>query len=503
MLILSALGVALLTALAFPPFFLWPLSFVAFTWAAHFLLFKAQDLSPRKVGIYWGAFSLFVNIFGFYWLAYLFHEFANMPWLLGGLVALGIFLLLSVMSFLFGWIWPQVAQRIPKNFRPLVLFAWFFLWDSLDFRFFPWSPVMSVGVDRYLMSTVSLWGTPGWRLLFFAFAVVVARWIVSRRGWRQEVWKIGLFIFAMAGLTYGSGYLQYKSFLKRYPARQPVALIQGNIGNYEKKLTKLQVMPTVQNVLRIHEKLITDISQKMEPIINSPEAPEPWIFWAETAFPGFPTKPGELQDILMNWVKRTHGLHLVGAYDNGLTDFAGQQIRLDYNVVGLFHEAHGFLSQYEKRIRIPFGEYIPGDQYFPRAYEFLPAVNHFAKGESFVALPHPDPDGPVFVPVICYEILFNGFVRDFIAEVRAMYPNRSIILVNPTNDSWYGPTSEPYQHALLARWQAASVGLPMLRPTNTGISLVVAPWGEVLADDRRDETLVVYGQLPVEKLQKR
>jgi apolipoprotein N-acyltransferase len=190
----------------------------------------------------------------------------------------------------------------------------------------------------------------------------------------------------------------------------------------------------------------------------------------------------------------------VGAYATALETFAGKPKELDFNIVGFLHESDpGRIDHYRKRIRLPFGEYIPFDEQFPFLYKWLPAVNHFGAGERFQGLAHPDSQGPVFVPLVCYEILSRSFVRDFVRSLRRDYKGRPLILVNPTNDSWYGPTSEPFQHSLIARWMVAEQQLPALRPTNTGLSQVIAPWGEVLASTHRDESRVVYGLLPVSK----
>ena len=84
-------------------------------------------------------------------------------------------------------------------------------------------------------------------------------------------------------------------------------------------------------------------------------------------------------------------------------------------------------------------------------------------------------NGQRFVTPICYEILESNYMRSLLNE----FGNNRFI-VNHTNDSWYGDTSEPFHHSLLARWESSRLQVSMLRPTNTGMSQIVAPWGEVL-----------------------
>lgn len=486
-------------ALGFPPFGLWPLALISFYFLGEGLL--DPRLKNFRDGFwYLGAYSFFVNLFGFYWLSYLLTEFANLPWVASVPLMLAIFVLLSVFSALMGGLWVHLRNKnIFAAYGPaLWLFIFFFIWDYVDYRFFPWSPIMSVGSNRYLLASVGLLGNWGWRTLFFGL-VCWACHVGRQRGWQNLLRRklpAMLLVLFFAGLL---GFYQIQRLQKLYPQRQPVALLQGNVGNYEKKLSKLGVAPTVENVLNIHEKLLDQVYKRFAHERYGTRSAEPWIFWPETAFPSYPLYPGPAAEWFKAQLYRIGGMQMLGAYERDVVNFGGQRVPLDFNTVQLFHEQFGFVGLYRKHIRIAFGEYIPLEDYFPRAYEWLPMVNHFGRGYELRALAHPKPEGPVFVPVVCYEILHESFVKNFIAETRKNYPERDLILVNPTNDSWYGPTSEPSQHSLLARWQTALVALPMLRPTNTGFSQIVAPWGEVLATTERDESRVVFGELPVRR----
>jgi hypothetical protein len=71
------------------------------------------------------------------------------------------------------------------------------------------------------------------------------------------------------------------------------------------------------------------------------------------------------------------------------------------------------------------------------------------------------------------------------------------IFVNPTNDSWFGEGAELFLHSHLARWQVAREQVPMVRPTNTGLSMVIAPWGEVLTQGRVGVEELILTELPL------
>ncbi len=498
----------LITALGFPPFGIWPLTWIAGAGMVWVFLTHSSREDRKTLAWAFGHFSLALNFYGFYWIAYTLREFGSLPWPVAVLVYLGMITALASVAFVFGLLWWKVlafVRRGPLAQLPVVvvLAPWLALWDKVDLRAFPWTFVQSVGSDTWLLATVSVLDTWGWSLIFVSFISVLGHW-----AWKSETFDLRLALKGLAlfvgvfGPLYALGAWRLSKFHKDFPLRQPVALLQGNVGNYQKRLTKLKIEPTVRNVMAIHRDLIEEASIRFAERSDSASA-EPWVMWPETSFPGTPLGDIQAAEALKNLVMLSRGLHIVGAYEEGEILLAGQPKKVDFNIAAMFHEREGLVARYRKRIRVPFGEFIPGDELVPEAYEWLPGVNHFGKGEGFEALPHPDPQGPVFLPLICYEVLFSSFVDDFVAEVRKKFPGREIILVNPTNDSWYGPTSEPFQHSLLARWASARKGLAMLRPTNTGLSQIVAPWGEVLYTGPRDESWVIFGEIPVSRVQPR
>src|SRR5262249_7843641 len=157
---------------------------------------------------------------------------------------------------------------------------------------------------------------------------------------------------------------------------------------------------------------------------------------------------------------------------------------LQYNIVSAYAANGEFKGHYRKMVRMPFGEYVPGDEFYPWIYDQFSVLNNFGKGEHYVPIPHSNPKGPVFLPFICFEVLDENFVKEAVALAHSEFPGRDLIFVNPTNDSWFGEGAELFLHSHLARWQAAREQIPLVRPTNTGLSMVIAPWGEILTQGR-------------------
>jgi apolipoprotein N-acyltransferase len=500
---------AALMALAFPPFGLWLLVVPAVSvLVLGFLKSLHKDFSLRKSfanTIF--QYTVYVNLLGFYWLSYTLHEFGRLPWLVSVPLMMLIFVahgvLPSVLMGFLGWVLdkrPDFKLKLKSRSWILVsvFFAVFLIWDLIDFRVFPWTPVQGLGSNREMLASVYYLKTIGWQILVFFLgvwsAVLMNSTTPRTRKWAGFVWLLP----AILGIPVGLRAIQVLG--EKYSQKQPVVLIQGNIGNNEKRISKLGVWPTIKNVIGVHEKLISQIeAEKPQKELQG----QLWTFWPETSYPLYPTNNSSEAEFLFQSSQKTGGPHFVGTYEKAPTQLGGENITLDFNVMAVFDHRTGFWGRYQKRVRVYFGEYVPGDNYWPWIYRKLPQIPHFGAGSEFTGIYHSNPDGPVFVSLICYEVLYRDFVGEFLAkikdELRAKGENREIILVNPTNDSWYGKTSEPYQHSLLARWNVAEFGYPYVRPTNTGFSQIVAPWGEVLFEGPQDEMALVWGYLPVVK----
>jgi apolipoprotein N-acyltransferase len=489
---LPASIIALLVALAFPPVGLWPLAWLAFVgWAVIFS--KSEALRDRApVFFFW--YSFLVHLFGFYWIAYTFREFGGMNWVLAVLLMLLVLFIVALSSYFWGWLYVRLCSRFKRIGRHpvLVLGLMWLVWDILDLRVYPWTPVMSVGGWDILMSSAGYLGTNGWRVLFYISAAAVAILALRPVPRRERVLNVFSFVVLVWAIPVIAGFLNRKTLMDEYPNSRPVALLQGNIGNSFKRNAKLGEVPSVRRIASIYRDLVEEASIRFFSETESDVAP--LYFWPETSFPGLWNRSDFLGLELRNWVDRSKGMHLVGAYESGTIELADTQKDVDFNVMALLKPG-GESESYRKMVRMPFGEYIPGDKWFPELYTWIPAVNHFGAGKEYKLL-NTAGDGPVFVPLICYEILFSGFVNGFVKKAREEFPDRDVVLVNPSNDSWYGLTSQPFQNLFLSRWHAARLRLPLVRPANTGISAVIAPWGEVLAEGHLDEPEVIYSELP-------
>jgi apolipoprotein N-acyltransferase len=153
----------------------------------------------------------------------------------------------------------------------------------------------------------------------------------------------------------------------------------------------------------------------------------------------------------------------------------------------IFGPGGALLATYDKAHLVPFGEYMPAADFFSRI-----GLTKVVDGpDGFISGPGPQtfdiPGAPPVGPLICYEIIFPGAVTG---------PRRPDWFANVTDDSWFGPSSGPYQHLLTARVRAIEEGIPIARDANTGISAVIDALGRVKASLPLGKKGVVDSPLP-------
>jgi apolipoprotein N-acyltransferase len=151
------------------------------------------------------------------------------------------------------------------------------------------------------------------------------------------------------------------------------------------------------------------------------------------------------------------------------------QGRRIFNSLLVFGAGGSLLAAYDKVHLVPFGEYLP----LASVLEALGLETLTRRRGGFASGPTPRPvlhlpGLPPVLPLICYEAIFPSAVIGG--------PERPALLVNLTNDGWFGNTTGPRQHMQQARVRAVEAGLPLLRAANNGISALVDAHGRVLVE---------------------
>jgi apolipoprotein N-acyltransferase len=459
-------------------------SFIPFPpWAATFgfvpLWFAVLKSKSTKSIFFLGWITQFVlTIIGFNWVAYTAHEFGRMPWIASILV------LIAFSSF-------------ANLYIPLSLAAWHFVKLKLNPK--PWILLLLLptltALAEYFIPTIFAWN---FGYTWFAYQVPlfhIAEYIGFRgvsgiiifinllfllpliyknlpaaRRWSGLVGGVALFLLInFIGHRIGNSVTQGDQSLR-------VVIAQANIGNLEKVYAFKKGLYRdyiVDQFLSLSDKGIKDSDKKVDLLV-----------WPETAFPDeIPEEGGNssLYFRLANFLKLAQVPLVTGAY--GAYPNTAQVSNSIY-----FIKTDGQFSDrpYHKTHLLAFGEYFPLGEQFPWLKEIVPAMGNFKRGHGpQVSILN----GVKFGPQVCYESLFPEFSL-------GSKKLGSQILINVTNDSWFGRHQEPYQHMYMTLARAVENRIPLIRATNTGISTVVTAKGELLQQSKIHEPWVGSFDVP-------
>ena len=440
--LLPALAGGLLLPLAFSPYdhaWLAPISLFALfgSWL------NAKPLQAFLRGYVFGLGQFGVGVF---WVYNSMHDFGGAsPVEAGGLTALFVLILAfypATAGLLSAYFFKEAGwhRKLLAVFPAFwVLCEWLRGWFIADF---PWLQVGSSQVDTPLGHGLApVLGVHGVSLAV-ALLAGLALSAFNRNDWqrRAAMLGIGLLLVACAGLSH---------IPWTQAAGEPfkAVLLQGNVPQNQKWLPELQ---------RATFDLYVGMSR------------EHWdaklIVWPETAIPAF------YHQIKDNWLAElkeeaaTHHTEIILGIP--WADLATQRY---YNAMVTVGEKPG---HYLKRHLVPFGEYLPFRHVFGWVLDILEIpLADFAGGE-----PGQEPMRAAGYPLaasICYEDVFGNEARDALPQ--AAY------LVNVTNDAWFGDSMAPHQHVQMARMRALESGRYMLRATNTGITAVISPQGQIVS----------------------
>jgi apolipoprotein N-acyltransferase len=194
------------------------------------------------------------------------------------------------------------------------------------------------------------------------------------------------------------------------------------------------------------------------------------LVWPESAFPFFLTREPDALAAIAKMLPATTVL-ITGAA-RAAEPVPGVQGLRAYNSIYVIDHDGSILSIYDKLHLVPFGEYLPFQNYLERIglMQLTKVQGGFLAGERRHRIAVPG--APEMLPLLCYEVIFPGE-----AVPRGERPGW---LLNLTNDAWFGISSGPYQHLQQARVLAIEEGLPLVRAANSGVSAVVDPFGRIV-----------------------
>jgi apolipoprotein N-acyltransferase len=453
-----AYGAAVLSGLlywlAFAGMDVWPLAFVA--WVPLLLAMHRQK-TRRAAALGWVA-GITMNVAGFFWLQTMLMTFSGFP------AVICFFFVLVVCGYqggriaLLGWLYGRATARgWPAHW----VFAAAFAATELVYPLlFPWYYAATVHQVPILTQLADVGGPILVGLVLVAANLALAEPLLARAERRKPlvgVLGVGAVTVAFA-CCYGA--LRISAVDAATSAAPPVTVgvVQADMGLMEKRTD-------FDDGLRRH----LDLSHQL---VHDDHVD--FVVWSETSAMR-EVRDDSFKQQLRGGVAQGIGVPAIfGAVVFKVVQ--GDRRFVLYNTAVASDATGTVTGRYDKQYLLAFGEYLPFGDSFPVLYKWSPNSGHFSPGTSLEPLPLVV-DGvthPVTV-LICYEDILPRFTND---AVRHADPE---LLVNMTNDAWFGDTAEPWEHLALAQLRAVEHRRYLVRGTNSGVSAVVDPVGRVVA----------------------
>lgn len=439
--VLFLLGAA--SVLGFAPFYLYPVPIISLVGLLYFWYTCNTPKQAAMAGFIYGL-GLFGT--GIYWIYISLHDFGGMP---GVMAAFSTFVLCAFLS-LFLAAAGALSVRITCNQAKYLVIAIPVFWALSDwvrswiFTGFPW---LTMGYSQVPYSPLAGYmptlGVYGVSLITVLIASLITYWLVKKPV--SFIVRRNL-IAALLLIWVGGSLLKLVEWTEPVGKPISVALLQGNIAQDLKWVPEIAER-TLQQYVTMAEasnaKLIV-MPETSLPILSSEMAPE-----LEARLKTHAIK--NQGDILVGLVERENG-----EYFNSMISIGSAESQA-----------------YRKSHLVPFGEFIPFKIAFGWIYRDLlnMPLSDLSRGSIHQQPMHVA--GEKVALNICYEDVFGE-------EIIRQLP-QATMLVNVSNDAWYGESPAAHQHLQISQARALETGRTMLRATNTGATAMIDPQGYVLA----------------------
>ena len=447
---LLALIAGAATVLGFAPFGfgLVPL----FTLAVLFYLW-IHPTRPGQGALIGYGFGLGLMGFGVFWIRISIAQFGGVNEALAITITVAFVLLMAAYFALAGWLVAKLRPGSDRLWLLLVLPAVWVLVEWLRGWFltgFPWLAFGYSQIDLPLVGYGPVFGVYGIGLMLALSAALMSLW--------RHPWAMALLLVIWIG-GYGLRQIEWAQ-----PVGEPIqaSLLQASIPQ-EKKWLRSMRQPSLDLYLGMTEQV----------------ADSRIVIWPETAVPAFDS---EVETTLLQPLDaemRTQGRDVLLGIVSGdpEDDYYNSMISLGVSGRG----------RYDKRHLVPFGEYLPFDRWIRPVLDFIEIpMSDFSAGG----------DGKPLVTLAGYPVGVNICYEDAFGEevIRAL--PEAALLVNASNDAWFGDSLAPHQHLEIARMRAVEAARYLLRATNTGVSAIIDDKGGLRAVSPQFELSILTEKVP-------
>jgi len=438
--------------LGFAGFGIWPLAYIALVpllWALD-PLHDNEPLTRRQILSIGFVFGLTWNVGGFYWIASTLRSFSGFSYVWCLLITLILCAYQGCTMVLFAGLF-RLARRLGASnllAAPAAFCVSEWTYPELFKHYFG----SSLHNTPLAIQVADIGGPLLVTALLVAANVGIYTLSLTHRN-RQFDRRTTAIVASLWAATLAYGAYRMHEVDERAAAapKITVGLVQTNMG-----LTAKRDDPREGLRRHIDQSLALQARTKIDLLV-----------WPESAFGWF----------LPAHVKNVRDIVFQGAIDTP-TLFGGLAQRerdgkiLPFNTAFMTDGDGSIVGTYDKTYLLAFGEYMPLGDTFPVLYQISPNSGRFAPGDHV----QPVPFGPYRIGVlICYEDILPSFVA------RSVQVGNPHLLVNITNDAWFGDTHAPWEHLAIAKLRAVEHHRALVRSTNSGVSTVIDPAGRTLA----------------------
>ncbi|MBN2428890.1 MAG: apolipoprotein N-acyltransferase [Deltaproteobacteria bacterium] len=461
-LILACLS-GFLLALSFPRF-----DFSACAWLALIPLFLVIDEKPFAGG-FWTGFCFFAA--ALYWVNIVMTTYGGMNLFF----SFAAYLMLCVYLALYFGAATWSAWRLRKAFGLPYWLSLPFLWVAAEylrsflFSGFPW---VNLGYSQYrhllMIQSADLFGVYSLTFLIILVNAGLAHFyaVIRNRSLRMQD---GLVVAVLIGcfsanVFYGIYRLEQSPDVREKSIHAVV--VQGNIDQSIKWDPAYQ-KATLERYQRLSEEAVAKERADL-------------VIWPESAAPFYFNEGEELSDMVRGIPGKIDAELLFGAPAYEISNRRARYL----NSAFLMSKAGKELGRSDKIHLVPFGEYNPFGRFFPFLEKMVAGIGDFSPG---TIKPLPFEKGKAGV-LICFEAIFPEIARNYTRK-------GCDLLVNITNDAWFGHSSAPFQHLSMTLFRAVENRVWIARAANTGISAFIAPSGRVVSQTGIFKTLSLSAEI--------
>ena len=444
-----------ITSLSLPPFNYWIVNFFTFT-LLFYILFKKIYIKKNKISyfLYGWSFGFGYFISNLYWVSISLTFDSSFNYL----IPFSIFLLPAFFGIFYGLI--SFFFIIAKSNKIISSFLFFSLiFGILEFvrgflfTGFPWNLIVySLSNQLEFLSILSITGTYGLNLLcislFTSPALLLFRY--SKKNISLLAFFIFLhFFFYIHGIFYEDKFNSAEKIKYDYKVR----VLASNIG-IDRFFTNIDTVSVINDLIELSE----------------PNKNEKTIFvWPEGILPDVSQKELIEYDWLFNEKFSENHLLILGinsqSYQNGHENY--------FNSLSLYDYKLNLLKSYNKIKLVPFGEFLPFKEFLSRiGLRAITNQHHsFSKGKKREIIEIKKNNFSIrILPLICYEIIYSGKIFD---------DNNFDLIINISEDGWFGDSIGPRQHFAHSIFRAIESGKYIIRSSNNGITAIINPLGNI------------------------